>query len=99
MTTRWGLVEEPSYDAARAGLDISVKRLDDLLIGATWLIARAGDDDSCTTDIDGIRLVKTRMAESSDLLRLWYWLDFDTMLAHLLHIDIEHRATEEDTPW
>jgi hypothetical protein len=100
MTTRFGLIEEPSYAASITALGGSIKRMDELLSSATWLIARSGDDDSCTTEVvEGIRVVKTEMPESHDLLRLWYALDLDSMMAHLLRVDFEVRPTEEDTPW
>lgn len=100
MTTRFGLIEEPSYAEARNALGYTVARLDELVSGATWLIARSGDDDSCTTDVlEGIRVVKTVLLAGQDLLRLWYRLDMDEMMAHLIHVDYETRPTEEDTPW
>lgn len=101
MTTRWGFDEEHSYAESVKDLGIEVKLLDEILLTSTWLIARAADDDESTSEVlPGIRVVKSTIRGSSDLIRLWFTLDPDEMMAHLIRVDIESREDSgDDLPW
>lgn len=98
----WSLVEEPSYAEACKALGMSIRRLDDLLYGATWAIARRADDNDIHPPLTrGIRLRKTVIPGSTAVLRVWYVLDDAKHCALLIHIDIWEPKSpeEEDLPW
>ena len=102
MATRWGIREEPSYEQACQKLGIEIKRLDEVLFGLTWLLARAADDDGECPEVDGdsgIRVAKARIPGTSDWLRVWFVLDSEAMLACLISIDVEQSSREEDDSW
>lgn len=87
----WAIREEASYADAVEGLGISVKRLDEVLEGTTWAIARAADDDEqCPELLDnGLRYARATMPEAPDcLVRVWFLLDHENKMACLVSIDL-----------
>lgn len=100
MTTRFGVREEPSYEEARAKLGIEVKRLDEVLEGVVWAIARGADDETvCPEVLDGIRLIKAQLPGGTGSLRVWLVVEADSMQACLIWIDIDEPSAEEDESW
>lgn len=100
--TRWGIREEESYASAVVKLDISYKRLDEALTGATWAIGHAADDDKLCPDIlgNGIRLVRATLPQSPDkVLRVWFKLDRIEQLACLVSIDIGDLGESAEEVW
>ena len=98
--TSLGILEESTYAAAVAALGLGVRRLDEVIVGVMWALARAADDDSLFPDVigNGIRLARAT-TPGGNVIRVWFVLDRDSAMVCLVHIDSVEPSAEEDESW
>jgi hypothetical protein len=76
--------EEQAFKDAKSKLRHSAKRLDDILFGVTWVIARKPES---FPKIPGLDLYVAKTDASLDAPALYIWFTFDSTVVSLLLIE------------
>ena len=79
------IIEESEFKDEKIRMSRSVKRLDEILLGITWVLARKPESFDKVTGLD-LYLAKTE-AIPPDIPALYIWFWFDDNEVHLLSIE------------
>jgi hypothetical protein len=84
------IIEEDQFREEKIRISRSVKRLDDILLGITWVLARKPESFEQVGTLD-LYLAKTdAVPPGVPALYIWFWFDDDAV--HLLSIEHAPRA-------
>lgn len=91
------IVEGKTFKIARAALGKSVKRVDEIIDGALFVIARNPEKFHAIAKTDGVRIVTTDPFPGAPRMRI-YFRGIDESTCELLWIEEAPISAEEDLP-
>ena len=77
-------IEEDTFEKGKQSIAKSVKRLDEILDGITWVMANAPDS---FLNIPGTNLWLAKTDPALDAPAIWVWFTFDDGAVHLQLIE------------
>lgn len=90
------VVEHPDFTAAADALGVGIKRLDEVLHGATWTIARTPEKYAAVPGTNSLRMVAIPPALDVPGLRLWFTHTDEEATLLLLEEDSSADGADED---